>query len=438
MGIGSTLRLRLLALFAIGLGAVAPALGQTRTVTLAWDPNPEPFVTGYIVYVGNAPGRYDEEYDVGGETSFVYTEAIPGRPYYFAVAAYASGERVGPRSEEVFFLGRPYAETLAPSLLSGSGAPLGGHDTLCPGTDRTGCYSAEVLASIAGEVTSLALTGDGRLFFIENGAFVRVLGGDGLLAQPALSRDSASTRLAGVVLDPDFMRNRFAYVAELATRADGTRELNVVRYRELVGVFGEPAVVVPSLPMATEGDPVLAIDSGRRLYVALPSGSVGDPHGAAVLRFEHDGSVPRNSRAGSPLFARGYAEPYSLTWDAARAELWLSGNGAAWVQAPVAHLPTADGSSEWPRVPTSTPIPISGAVSATSGDRDVVLVDRSSGLLRIGSTPEGTPTAELISVDDLGGEPTSAAQYGGAIYSSIVAARPDAPPMSQIVRLRRK
>jgi hypothetical protein len=179
------------------------------------------------------------------------------------------------------------------------------------------------------------------------------------------------------------------------------------------------------------------MDSRRRLYAALPGGTAGDPYGAAVLRFGHDGTVPRSSRAGSPLFARGYAEPRSLVWDAARGALWLSGNRAAWAQGPVAHLAVADESSEWPRVPTSGPLPTSNALSPNAGDPSLVLADRSRGVLRIGGTRERTFVAEEISVEELGGEPTSAVLHGDVMYLSVVTARPNAAPVSQIVRLRR-
>ena len=94
--------------------AAVSAVGQARPVTVEWDASPEPAVAGYIVYVGHASGSYDEQYDVGAHTSFVYTKADPGRAYYFAVAAYAPGPIVGPRSEEVlFFAGVASADSFA-------------------------------------------------------------------------------------------------------------------------------------------------------------------------------------------------------------------------------------------------------------------------------------------------------------------------------------
>ena len=40
------------------------------TLNLAWDPNPEPNVTGYVVRVGTAPGAYTRTFDVGRVTTW--------------------------------------------------------------------------------------------------------------------------------------------------------------------------------------------------------------------------------------------------------------------------------------------------------------------------------------------------------------------------------
>src|SRR5688572_7761153 len=74
------------------------------TVTLVWDPSPDPSVTGYYVYVGAEPGVYDHRYDVGNTTSFVYLDGAVDRRYYFAVAAYVPGPLLSSLSNEVSWL----------------------------------------------------------------------------------------------------------------------------------------------------------------------------------------------------------------------------------------------------------------------------------------------------------------------------------------------
>ena len=71
------------------------------SLTLAWDPTPDPSVIGYVVYVGTTSGLYTESVDVGPATTFSMTNAVDGCTYYFAVASYAKGPLVGPPSAEV-------------------------------------------------------------------------------------------------------------------------------------------------------------------------------------------------------------------------------------------------------------------------------------------------------------------------------------------------
>ena len=75
------------ALFLVGCLAARPA--AAGSLTLQWDFNPEPEVTGYIVYVGTASGSYTQSFDVGNVDTFVFDAGLTGQRYYFAVAAYA-------------------------------------------------------------------------------------------------------------------------------------------------------------------------------------------------------------------------------------------------------------------------------------------------------------------------------------------------------------
>ncbi len=77
-------------------GTVASA----ASITIAWDPNVEPEVSGYLVLVGSAPGGTDQTFDVGAQTSFTFSTATPGKTYYFRVQAYtAAGVKSLPSNE---------------------------------------------------------------------------------------------------------------------------------------------------------------------------------------------------------------------------------------------------------------------------------------------------------------------------------------------------
>jgi hypothetical protein len=63
---------------------------SAASISLAWDPNKEPEVTGYNVLVGSAPGGTDQTVDVGARTAWNFTTGIAGRTYYFRVQAYTA------------------------------------------------------------------------------------------------------------------------------------------------------------------------------------------------------------------------------------------------------------------------------------------------------------------------------------------------------------
>jgi hypothetical protein len=77
------------------LALAVPAEAHT-TVTLAWDPNPEPEVTGYTVYVGTVPGSFYTSFNVGNRTNWTITGLTNSVQYYFGVQARSSTGAVSP------------------------------------------------------------------------------------------------------------------------------------------------------------------------------------------------------------------------------------------------------------------------------------------------------------------------------------------------------
>ena len=67
----------------IGIAATA----EGAAVTLAWNPNTEPGISGYRVSYGTASGQYTTSVDVGNTTSHTLTNLFAGQTYYFAVQA---------------------------------------------------------------------------------------------------------------------------------------------------------------------------------------------------------------------------------------------------------------------------------------------------------------------------------------------------------------
>lgn len=69
------------------LSALIPATHADQSVTLAWDPNPEPDVAGYIVYFGNASRNYPYQTNVGNVTTATVYGLQEGLTYFFAITA---------------------------------------------------------------------------------------------------------------------------------------------------------------------------------------------------------------------------------------------------------------------------------------------------------------------------------------------------------------
>ena len=61
--------------------------GAAGTVTLAWNPNPEPNLAGYNLYYGTTPGSYAHRVPLGSITTHTVSNLAPGMSYYFVVTA---------------------------------------------------------------------------------------------------------------------------------------------------------------------------------------------------------------------------------------------------------------------------------------------------------------------------------------------------------------
>ena len=68
------------------------SLSQAQTlksVTLAWDPSPDPTVVGYRVYYGSSSRSYTQSIDAGSATTATVSNLTAGE-YFFVVTAYNS------------------------------------------------------------------------------------------------------------------------------------------------------------------------------------------------------------------------------------------------------------------------------------------------------------------------------------------------------------
>jgi hypothetical protein len=92
------------AIFPLLCMLVVPTMASaqpTQSVTLSWDANSEPTVTGYTLYWGTAARTYIFSRNVGNVTTYTVTGLAPDQKYYFALAAYTASGLASDQSSEV-------------------------------------------------------------------------------------------------------------------------------------------------------------------------------------------------------------------------------------------------------------------------------------------------------------------------------------------------
>jgi hypothetical protein len=90
----------------VGVLFCVATVANARVPALEWDPNTEPAIAGYNVYVGETSGTYTHVVDVGVETRFPLTNLSSGVTHYFAVTAYDVNGLESPFSEEIWYTPR--------------------------------------------------------------------------------------------------------------------------------------------------------------------------------------------------------------------------------------------------------------------------------------------------------------------------------------------
>jgi hypothetical protein len=209
-------------------------------------------------------------------------------------------------------------------------APIQGPWLTCFSGDSSTCFTISPVATDLPEVERIATLPDNRVLAVFAGGVVQVLPG-GEPQRVDVNRGQA-VNIAAVAIDPEFISNRFVYLATVAPSADGRNAVNIVRMRELAGSLGDAATIAVDLP-AAQGRPAMSIGPDRRIYLALPSAggqrSHGGPYDGLVLRLTRNGSAAGYERMHSPVLAVGSDRPSSFAWLDGEHLLLASGGVAA-------------------------------------------------------------------------------------------------------------
>jgi len=155
----SSLTLALFALLSLLMTAAHAA-----QVTVAWDANADPAVTGYRVHYGTAPGNYTSHVDVGNVTTCVISGLLEGVTYYFAATAYDGDGHESDYSAAVSYT-VPQAPAPGPAPSPAGGAASGGGGGCFIATAAFGSYHApEVIILRKFRDRILLASAPGRLF----------------------------------------------------------------------------------------------------------------------------------------------------------------------------------------------------------------------------------------------------------------------------------
>lgn len=259
-----------------GGGTALPSLGeipapvlQGGKVSLAWDPNPEAELAGYLLHYGTKPGVYPVTLDVGNVTNATIELPVPGQTYYVAVTAYGKDGSASQPSNEV-----------------SSQVPLG---------DNVITRQALVFEIV--EDRDLSVTWDGAL---------PVRDGQWLIAEaPAHGELTTFSDVMTYTPTPDFYGDdSFRYL------------LAQVPHLLLEVVVTVKVLPQPDLPYAFNGD--FTVVSGRSLFFELEAEDVdGDPVTFRIQRSPLHGKL-----TGKPPFVTYVPEAGFIGTD----EVWFLAN----------------------------------------------------------------------------------------------------------------
>jgi glucose/arabinose dehydrogenase len=191
-------------------------------------------------------------------------------------------------------------------------------------------FSADIVAGGLDDPSDLAIASDGRVFVTERAGRVRIVGPDGLSPDAALELNDAAvshdTGLTAIALHPDFENNGQVYLAYAAEGREGA-VMRIARFRERNGVLAQGAVVARERASSTQYVAARFGTDGR-LYAGVAAGPDSRDAEAQtsilgkILRFNDDGTMPRDNPRSLLAFTSGHRDVRALAWDSATDSMW--------------------------------------------------------------------------------------------------------------------
>jgi glucose/arabinose dehydrogenase len=179
----------------------------------------------------------------------------------------------------------------------------------------------ETVATNLEVVWSIVFAPDGRIFLTERPGRVRVIDRSGLVTQSFFTvpdvEPSGESGLMGMTLHPDFVKNRFVYLAYAYRDAKGEQRVRVARYQETGASLADAKTIIENIPASRyHAGTRLRFGPDGKLYITTGDATnqseaqkLGTIAGK-TLRLNDDGSVP----ADNPFVNQTGARPEIWTY----------------------------------------------------------------------------------------------------------------------------
>ena len=188
-------------------------------------------------------------------------------------------------------------------------------------------YQIQVIADNLYVPWAIAISDEDKLYFTERSGAVRVIEEGRLLSEPLITFgppfiSQSEGGLMGIVLDPDFLQNRYLYVMH-SYRENAQIYNRVVRLVEQNNKAEMDKVLLDSIPGGRiHNGGRLKLGPDQKLYITAGDAAVPalaqdvTSMAGKILRIERDGSIPEdNPISGSPIYSFGHRNPQGLAWN---------------------------------------------------------------------------------------------------------------------------
>jgi MYXO-CTERM domain-containing protein len=265
--------------------------------------------------------------------------------------------------------------------------------------------------------------GSNRLFVTRRTGEIRIVKNGQLLPTPfatiaPLYTGHVETGVLGIAFDPDFLVDPYVYVFVSVAPT----EQQIIRYTVAGDVGTDKTVIVPGLPsrsISHDGG-ALAFGPDGKLYWAVGDNDneigVNDDLtslGSKVGRANRDGTVPADNpfAAMGPvsglIWARGFRNPFTMTFQPTTGLLWLNVVGSIWEQVFVVHRGDHGG---WNSYENEQPAGyIAPTIVYKTNGGDVRSLAATAGAVRAGNvvtftttTPHHVRVGEPVIIKDVG------------------------------------